>query len=221
MSVNYDDLFKNDPSFRDSIDQINSAWNSLQRVQTGCTDPVFLHPALQTIEWRIYETCYGNFYDDDESDKPRKKPVRNEYRSQRSFEPSFESTIQPSIEESPVDISDESPVERPITPEPSKPVYERHIPPVVPGIKTLVARNLPRNITPDMIRSVFQSYGTINDIYIPKNMDKSSPYYGTTKGFALIKFASSDDSANAFSQQYGRVFIGGNKILLDFANHDR
>lgn len=208
MSVNFADLLVNDPSFRDSINQISTDWNNLDTIKSGRTSPVFVHPALKQIDWRIYDTCYGNFYDD-ESDNPRKKPVRNEYRSQRSFE----RTIEPSIEE--------SPVERPITPEPSKPVYERHIPHVVPGIKTLVARNLPRNITPDMIRSVFESYGTINDIYIPKNMDKSSPYYGTTKGFALIKFASSNDSANAFSQLYGSVFIGANKILLDFANQDR
>jgi RNA recognition motif-containing protein len=88
------------------------------------------------------------------------------------------------------------------------------------GIKTIIARNLPRDITVDTLQSVFDKYGPIKDIYIPRNMDKSSPYYGTIKGFALIKFLKSDDSTNAYINETS-LTIGTNHITLEFAKNDR
>jgi hypothetical protein len=61
--INFAELLKNDPSFRESIDQINKTWNSEDTLKNGYTANSFVHPALKTIDWRIYETCYGNFYD--------------------------------------------------------------------------------------------------------------------------------------------------------------
>lgn len=89
------------------------------------------------------------------------------------------------------------------------------------GIKTLIVRNLPRDITVQQLRNVFDKYGPIKDIYIPKNMDKSSPYFGTTKGFALIKFLNAEDSAKAFTAEYGCLTIGRNNISIEFAKEDR
>ena len=95
------------------------------------------------------------------------------------------------------------------------------VPPIVPGIRTLIARNLPRDITVEELRNVFEKFGPIKDVYIPKNMDKDSPHFGTIKGFALIKFLKSSDSAKAFTQQYGRLKLGTNKISLEFAKQDK
>jgi hypothetical protein len=98
---------------------------------------------------------------------------------------------------------------------------ERVVPQVTPGIKTIITRNLPRDITLATIRSAFEKYGPIKDIYIPKNMDKSSQYYGTVKGFAMIKFLKPEHSAKAFTEEYGRLRFGKNNITVEFAKEDK
>jgi hypothetical protein len=100
-------------------------------------------------------------------------------------------------------------------------VKKQREPYISPGIKTIIARNLPRDITVKTIRNFFDKYGPINDVYIPKNMDKTSPYYGTIKGFALIKFLSHTSAANAFTSLYSRLHISHNHIILEFAKQDR
>lgn len=95
------------------------------------------------------------------------------------------------------------------------------VPPFTPGIKTVITRNLPRDVRVEQLRSVFEKYGPIKDIYIPKNMDRSSQYFGTIKGFALIKYLKSDDSARAYQSEYGRLVLGRNNITVEFAKEDR
>ena len=98
---------------------------------------------------------------------------------------------------------------------------ERDVPAFPAGRLTLMAKNLPRDIDVKELRIIFEQYGAIRDIYIPKNMDKSSPYYLTIKGFALIKFLKPDDSARAFAAQYALVNIRGKNIALEPASADR
>ena len=88
-------------------------------------------------------------------------------------------------------------------------------------IKTLVARNLPRDVTPDELRELFEKHGPIRDTYIPKNLDTNSPYYGTIKGFALIKFMSHTDSTRAFVAEQNRICLRGKMITVEFAKEDR
>jgi hypothetical protein len=95
------------------------------------------------------------------------------------------------------------------------------VPPFVVGIKTLIARNLPRDITVDTVRAAFGRYGTVRDVYIPKNMDRNSPHFGTVKGFALIKFNTPEESAAAYQNEWGRLQFGKNKITIEFAQADR
>lgn len=103
----------------------------------------------------------------------------------------------------------------------SKPVTRVIVPSFTVGIKTVITRNLPRSITVEQLRAVFEQYGPIKDIYIPKNMEKTSPYFGTIKGFALIKFLKPEHSAAAYQGQYGRLTISGNNISVEFAKEDR
>ena len=98
---------------------------------------------------------------------------------------------------------------------------DREVPAFPAGRRTLMAKNLPRDIDVKELRAAFEKYGAIRDIYIPKNMDKSSPYFGTIKGFAKIQFRKSDDSANAFAAQYALLNIRGKNILLEPAAEDR
>jgi hypothetical protein len=89
------------------------------------------------------------------------------------------------------------------------------------GIRTLVARNLPRDITVHQLRNKFENFGIIQDIYIPRNMDRSSPYFGTIKGFALIKFLRPEEATRAFETLYKRLRLNDNCIFLEFAKQDR
>jgi hypothetical protein len=86
------------------------------------------------------------------------------------------------------------------------------------GVRTVMARNLPRDITLKELHAGFAFYGTIQDIYLPKNMDKSSPYYGTIRGFALIRYAKPTEAARAVA--VGPLQIEKNIIMLEFAKAD-
>ena len=88
-------------------------------------------------------------------------------------------------------------------------------------IKTIVARNLPRDITMDELRFLFEKYGVVRDVYIPKNLDKNSPYFGTIKGFALIKFLNADESTNAYVGETAKLNLRGKLITIEFAKEDR
>ena len=88
------------------------------------------------------------------------------------------------------------------------------------GIRTIVARNLPRTITDLELRKQFGAHGAVQDIYIPKNTTPGK-YFGTIKGFALIKFHTPKDSTKAFLAEKDVLFLGGNAVTLEFANQDR
>jgi len=88
------------------------------------------------------------------------------------------------------------------------------------GIKTVVARNLPRDINELELRTLFGAHGTVRDLYIPKNTDRASPYFGTIKGFALVKFHNAVDSTCAFLA-LTKLSIRGKNIALEFAKEDR
>jgi hypothetical protein len=105
--------------------------------------------------------------------------------------------------------------------EKAMPALSEQVPPFTMGIKTVIARNLPRDITVQTLRAAFEKYGPIKDIYIPKNMDRSSQYFGTIKGFALIKFLNPEHSAAAYTNEYGRLVLGRNNITVEFAKEDR
>ena len=88
-------------------------------------------------------------------------------------------------------------------------------------IKTVIARNLPRDITTNELNIIFDQYGPIRDIYIPRNTDRSSPYFGSIKGFALIKYLSSTDSTRAVMSETNRLHIRGKQISIEYAKEDR
>ena len=90
------------------------------------------------------------------------------------------------------------------------------------GIRTLMVKNLPRDTTPqrltEEIRAVFEKYGSLKDVYIPKNMDKSSEYFGTIKGFAKVQFLRADDASTAVLYPCS---IRRNTLYIEFAKEDR
>lgn len=92
---------------------------------------------------------------------------------------------------------------------------------IVRPIKTIIARNLPRDVTSEDLQYVFGKHGSIRDIYIPLNKDRSSIHYGSVKGFALIKYHTIESSNRAFRAEYNKLFIKNKKIKIEFANEDR
>lgn len=88
------------------------------------------------------------------------------------------------------------------------------------GVKTIIARNLPRDIMTNELTSIFEKYGAICDIYIPKNQNQDSPYYGTIKGFAIIKFLTSQGSTRAFMGETNDLVIRSKKVTVEFAKED-
>ena len=87
-------------------------------------------------------------------------------------------------------------------------------------IKTIIARNLPRDIHVDELREIFEKHGAICDIYIPRNQNQESPYYGTIKGFAIIKFLTAQGSTRAFVAETNSLMIRTKKITIEFAKED-
>jgi len=90
------------------------------------------------------------------------------------------------------------------------------------GIRTVVARNLPRDIKDAEIRALFGAHTAagLRDVYIPRNTDKSSPHFGTLKGFALIKFHTAEESTRAY-EALKMLSIRGKNVALEFAKEDR
>jgi hypothetical protein len=90
------------------------------------------------------------------------------------------------------------------------------------GRRTLMTKNLPReSITVAKLRKVFEVFGTLKDVFIPLNMDKSSPHYRTVKGFAKIEFLTAESAEAAYNALYGSLTIDGNLIGLEPAKEDR
>jgi len=86
-------------------------------------------------------------------------------------------------------------------------------------IKTIIVRNLSRSLSLAELRGIFEVHGIIHDVYIPKNMDRFSPYYGTMKGFALIKYA--DPSASWTALTMNGMSLYGKHITVELAKADR
>jgi hypothetical protein len=138
-----------------------------------------------------------------EYEKEHPRPKKQEQEQERCATPPRERAAEPEAPWAPVKSKPE-----PITVEDC-------------GICTLRLGNLPRDITPQELKAIFSANGTVRDVHIPKNMDKSSPYYGTIRGFAMVEFAKSSEAAAALSAHAYCLSIRTKKITLEFAKSDR
>lgn len=93
--------------------------------------------------------------------------------------------------------------------------------PSSPSKKTLILHNIPRDITVEELRPLFEKYGPIRDIYIPRNKDETSEHFGTVKGFALVKYLSPDCAKKAYDAEFGRLYLGFRLISVEYAKEDR
>lgn len=87
--------------------------------------------------------------------------------------------------------------------------------------KTLILHNIPRDITVEELRPLFEKYGPIRDIYIPRNKDEKSEHFGTVKGFALVKYLYPSSAKKAYDAEFGRLYLSFRLISVEYANEDR
>lgn len=91
-------------------------------------------------------------------------------------------------------------------------------------VKTIIIHNLPRinlSLIHNALKKLFKAYGSIHDIYIPKNNDKSCPLYGTIKGFAIIKYQSHIHATKAYNSLAPVFFLLNNHSSIQYASNDK
>ena len=88
------------------------------------------------------------------------------------------------------------------------------------NIKTLFVRNLPRDVTVVEMQAMFSPFGLLHDVYVPKNTTPGK-YFGTIKGFALIKYKHHSESTRAFLDVGAMFYLRGKEVTIEFANQDQ
>jgi hypothetical protein len=88
------------------------------------------------------------------------------------------------------------------------------------NIKTLFVRNLPRDVTVTEMQVMFAPFGALHDVYVPKNTEPGK-YFGTIKGFALIKYKHYNDSTRAFLDVGATFYLRGKEVTIEFAKQDQ
>ncbi|KAI8924032.1 hypothetical protein BC831DRAFT_467689 [Entophlyctis helioformis] len=78
-------------------------------------------------------------------------------------------------------------------------------------VRSIFIRGIPDDASPPDIRQHFESFGAINDVYIPKSF-----HSGRHRGFAYVKFDRQDD-ADAAVDRLTTVEINGVKCPVEWA----
>jgi RNA recognition motif-containing protein len=95
-----------------------------------------------------------------------------------------------------------------------------HSPPSPPSLaysKSLLLRKVPRRSSENDIQTVFETFGPVRDVYIPKNFET-----GKRETFAFIEFIELRDAIKAFSfLQENEMLLEGIILRADFARNGR
>ncbi|GMR36647.1 hypothetical protein PMAYCL1PPCAC_06842, partial [Pristionchus mayeri] len=91
----------------------------------------------------------------------------------------------------------------------------RRPPPEIEGLTSLKVDNISYNTTPNDLRRLFDKYGEIGDIHIPRDR-----YNRQSRGFGFVRFYSRRDAEYAQDRTDGK-FIDGREIRVSVAKYDR
>ncbi|GMS84388.1 hypothetical protein PENTCL1PPCAC_6563, partial [Pristionchus entomophagus] len=91
----------------------------------------------------------------------------------------------------------------------------RRPPPEIEGLTSLKVDNISYNTTPNDLRRLFDKYGEIGDIHIPRDR-----YNRQSRGFGFVRFYSRRDAEYAQDRVDGK-FIDGREIRVSVAKYDR
>ncbi|XP_057836113.1 serine/arginine-rich SC35-like splicing factor SCL28 isoform X3 [Cryptomeria japonica] len=79
---------------------------------------------------------------------------------------------------------------------------------------TLLVRNLSQDTRPEDLRIPFESFGPMNDVYLPKNYHTGKP-----TGFGFVKYRNAEDAAEAKHHMNNQI-ICGHQISVVFSKED-
>ncbi|XP_065181015.1 serine/arginine-rich splicing factor 2-like [Sycon ciliatum] len=88
-------------------------------------------------------------------------------------------------------------------------------PPRLEGMVSLKVDNIPFETTLSDLKPMFEKYGRIGDLYIPREKDKRR-----ARGFAFVRYFSQDDADAAIEHLTGTE-LGGRQIEVKMAQFDR
>ncbi|KAL6755322.1 hypothetical protein V8C86DRAFT_2679070, partial [Haematococcus lacustris] len=73
---------------------------------------------------------------------------------------------------------------------------------------SLLVRNLPLDVRQEDVRDMFQRYGEVRDIYLPKDY-----YTGKPRGFGFVEFRDNRDAEDAL-YALDRTVVGGREVSV-------
>ena len=88
-------------------------------------------------------------------------------------------------------------------------------PPNIEDMVSLKVDNLSFRMTPDEIKPIFEKYGEVGDIYIPRDR-----YTKESRGFAFVRFYDRRDAEEAMERLDGYV-IDGREMRVQLARYGR
>uniref|UniRef100_A0AC34PXC3 RRM domain-containing protein n=1 Tax=Panagrolaimus sp. JU765 TaxID=591449 RepID=A0AC34PXC3_9BILA len=88
-------------------------------------------------------------------------------------------------------------------------------PPSINGLHSLKVDNISYQTTQHELRRMFERYGDIGDVHIPRDRHTRQ-----SRGFGFVRFVSRKDADYAISKMDGR-YIDGREIRVSFAKYDR
>ncbi|EFO91556.1 CRE-RSP-4 protein [Caenorhabditis remanei] len=92
---------------------------------------------------------------------------------------------------------------------------DRRAAPDINGLTSLKIDNLSYQTTPNDLRRVFDRYGDIGDVHIPR--DK---YSRQSKGFGFVRFYERRDAEHALDRTDGKL-VDGRELRVTLAKYDR
>lgn len=88
-------------------------------------------------------------------------------------------------------------------------------PPTIDGMTSLKVDNLTYRTTPEDLKRVFERYGDVGDVYIPRH-----PYTRESRGFAFVRFYDKRDCEDAMDSLDGYI-MDGRELRVQMARYGR
>ncbi|CAB1312961.1 unnamed protein product [Coregonus sp. 'balchen'] len=88
-------------------------------------------------------------------------------------------------------------------------------PPDVEGMSSLKVDNLTYRTSPETLRRVFEKYGRVGDVYIPRDR-----YTKESRGFAFVRFHDKRDAEDAMDAMDGAL-LDGRELRVQMARYGR
>ncbi|XP_035387027.1 serine/arginine-rich splicing factor 2b isoform X2 [Electrophorus electricus] len=88
-------------------------------------------------------------------------------------------------------------------------------PPDIEGMTSLKVDNLTYRTSPETLRRVFEKYGRVGDVYIPRDR-----YTKESRGFAFVRFHDKRDAEDAMDAMDGAI-LDGRELRVQMARYGR